>query len=498
MSMIVEDILQLGEFKNAAVLAGESGLEREIQAAEVMEVPDINEWLTEGILLISTFYSVKDQPEKQISMFRRLIEVKGAGLIVKIGRYVHSLPEEMIELANKYHMPIITIPVDVSFVHLLTTLFEKKFREGHALETELLDQVYKLGESKHLDSFLEQLSVLTRENAYIENQDQQLLAWANETKTMERRSFTLFAQPDASHEDQHTFRLRFMELEEGDSLTVVIGLSAQEQIWRTVLHKATTFLEEQLRFLINKKLTAIRDVLEAQEYQLEEIQGDSNEIEHVSYAVISIAFEQKIQKNALSQSFFFEQIYTLAYLHWPTTTITYNQEKLTVLFECSKDHQRGDAVSAFNDFSVALIEKTGIKSRAGFSEHHSTYSMLKQAMEEAKTSVLQSSNEQIIVLYEQLGVERVLAKLRNDEDLQLLAEGIIKKLEEGGSDSLVLTLSVFLEENGNHSKTAERLFIHRRTLKYRLNKIEKQLSMDLHSSKTRFILYLALKINKQL
>ncbi|GAF18524.1 purine catabolism regulatory protein [Bacillus sp. JCM 19046] len=50
-----------------------------IKAAEVMEVPDINEWLTEGILIISTFYSVKDDPEAQLSMFRKLIEVMVPG-----------------------------------------------------------------------------------------------------------------------------------------------------------------------------------------------------------------------------------------------------------------------------------------------------------------------------------------------------------------------------------------------------------------------------------
>lgn len=81
--MNVKDALQLGDLQKAKILAGDKGLDRVIKAAEVMEVPDINEWLTEGILIISTFYSVKDDPEAQLSMFRKLIEVNGAGLILK-------------------------------------------------------------------------------------------------------------------------------------------------------------------------------------------------------------------------------------------------------------------------------------------------------------------------------------------------------------------------------------------------------------------------------
>lgn len=49
--MNVKDALQLGDLQKAKILAGDKGLDRVIKAAEVMEVPDINEWLTEAFLL---------------------------------------------------------------------------------------------------------------------------------------------------------------------------------------------------------------------------------------------------------------------------------------------------------------------------------------------------------------------------------------------------------------------------------------------------------------
>lgn len=51
MRVNVSDALGLDVLKGAKVLAGEGGLHRRILAAEVMEVPDISGWLSEGILI---------------------------------------------------------------------------------------------------------------------------------------------------------------------------------------------------------------------------------------------------------------------------------------------------------------------------------------------------------------------------------------------------------------------------------------------------------------
>lgn len=53
--MNVREALQLGDLQKAKILAGDKGLDRVIKAAEVMEVPDINECLRKAFSLYLLF-----------------------------------------------------------------------------------------------------------------------------------------------------------------------------------------------------------------------------------------------------------------------------------------------------------------------------------------------------------------------------------------------------------------------------------------------------------
>ncbi len=61
---------------------------------------------------------------------------------------------------------------------------------------------------------------------------------------------------------------------------------------------------------------------------------------------------------------------------------------------------------------------------------------------------------------------------------------------------LMLTLDVFLECEGNGVRAAERLFIHRHTLKYRLRRIEKICGVELGDSLTKLNLRAALLLRR--
>ncbi len=63
---------------NAKVVAGAEGIDRVIKSINIMEVPDIAQWVKEGELLLSTIYSIKDDEETQ----RQLIQIWQKGLTV--------------------------------------------------------------------------------------------------------------------------------------------------------------------------------------------------------------------------------------------------------------------------------------------------------------------------------------------------------------------------------------------------------------------------------
>ena len=68
---------------------------------------------------------------------------------------------------------------------------------------------------------------------------------------------------------------------------------------------------------------------------------------------------------------------------------------------------------------------------------------------------------------------------------------------DGENDAdLLVTLKLLLEMNFNYSATAADLFIHANTVRYRCEKIEQLLMLDLRDPDVRFNLYAALRVQE--
>ncbi|WP_165874327.1 PucR family transcriptional regulator [Rubrobacter taiwanensis] len=91
-------------------------------------------------------------------------------------------------------------------------------------------------------------------------------------------------------------------------------------------------------------------------------------------------------------------------------------------------------------------------------------------------------------------VELLLERLIHSPDLRpfrALVEPLERYDRERGGD-LVRTLRTFFLANGNSSETAERLFLHRNSLLYRLRRIEELAGLDLGNPRDRLALQLGL------
>ena len=90
--------------------------------------------------------------------------------------------------------------------------------------------------------------------------------------------------------------------------------------------------------------------------------------------------------------------------------------------------------------------------------------------------------------------KRLLKKLAASPELSPFA-GLVQPLEdydrERGSD-LVRTLAVYFDAGENASEAAERLFLHRNSLLYRLERIQNLTGLDLKDPEVRLALRLGL------
>lgn len=102
-----------------------------------------------------------------------------------------------------------------------------------------------------------------------------------------------------------------------------------------------------------------------------------------------------------------------------------------------------------------------------------------------------------IINYKDLGIFRLFFEINNyDEMKKLFNENLLKlkKYDEKNSSNLLQTLIVYLRENRNLGKTAEILYIHRNTIKYRVKRIEEILNCDLKDEEVIFNIKLCIRI----
>ena len=106
--------------------------------------------------------------------------------------------------------------------------------------------------------------------------------------------------------------------------------------------------------------------------------------------------------------------------------------------------------------------------------------------------------EKTIVSYDNLGIARLIYQLPTT-----LCETFLKEIFKRGSiDSLdqetLFTIQRFFENNLNVSETSRKLFVHRNTLVYRLEKIKKITGLDLREFDHAIVFKIALMVNRYL
>ena len=114
--------------KQSRVIGGQSGLDRIVQSVNVMEVPDILEWVHPGELLVTTMYPLRDDAAAVESLVPRLAEKGLAGLAVTPTGYLDEFPAAMIRAANDLGFPLIELPQKVSFIDIIQPITSEILR----------------------------------------------------------------------------------------------------------------------------------------------------------------------------------------------------------------------------------------------------------------------------------------------------------------------------------------------------------------------------------
>lgn len=106
--------------------------------------------------------------------------------------------------------------------------------------------------------------------------------------------------------------------------------------------------------------------------------------------------------------------------------------------------------------------------------------------------------EKSVIHYENLGIGRIIYQLPTTLCEMFLSEVFKKNPIESLDQETLYTINKFFENNLNVSETSRKLFVHRNTLVYRLEKIKKLTGLDLREFDHAIVFKVALMVKKYL
>ena len=107
-------------------------------------------------------------------------------------------------------------------------------------------------------------------------------------------------------------------------------------------------------------------------------------------------------------------------------------------------------------------------------------------------------NEKSIISYDNLGIGRLIYQLPTTLCELFLSEVFKRGSIDDLDQEIVFTIQKFFENNLNVSETSRQLYVHRNTLVYRLDKIQKITGLDLRIFDVAIIFKVAMMVNKYL
>ena len=98
------------------------------------------------------------------------------------------------------------------------------------------------------------------------------------------------------------------------------------------------------------------------------------------------------------------------------------------------------------------------------------------------------------ISYSNLGIGRLIYQIPTSLCEMFLREVFGEQVPEAFDEETTITINKFFENNLNISETARQLYIHRNTLVYRLERIQKTLGLDIRMFEDAMLFKIALMV----
>lgn len=536
--LTVRQVLALDLFSRSCLVAGANGLDGEVRWAHAVDIPAASEWVRPGELLLTTFFSQRDDEAAQTRLCTQLAAKGLAGMIVAIGEYLDHVPAAVRAAADAANFPIIELPWDIAFEDVVRVVSEYILNDQYRVLKQSLEIHRSLTRlvlnGGSLQDVASELCALIQRP--IEVDDLSFAVLANATPTAAviddsrraairegRSSPKLLEQlrrdgvlarvraslaPERIDPDERTSQYGMtmsrilapivVARKIYGYVWIIAGDRALEQLdFHAVEHAATVaaliLLRQQTAHQAEERAESrvITRMLAADAVVDNALREDAArfrlrlEAPHAVIAVDAGANDVRVVELAAR--------HTAGRLAL-SAVIGERAGRVVVILECPRAAQPAD----FCQRLVAGITSFDHPVHLGVSAIHEDVATLHRAYEQAleALSLLPALGADCqVASFEDLGLLHWLHALPPDVFAENTYAQRVARLAENDRTrrgDLVHTLEVFLECDGNGVRAAERLIVHRHTLKYRLRRIEEICGVDLADSLCKLNLRAAL------
>ena len=181
--------------------------------------------------------------------------------------------------------------------------------------------------------------------------------------------------------------------------------------------------------------------------------------------------------------------------------LSISESDLVLIKEMAPTYETGELYAIAENIEKTMGKELGIKTVIGIGTTARHLRELADRYKEAQVAIEVGKvfdDDKSIIHYENLGLGRIIYQLPTTLCEMFLSEVFKKNPIESLDQETLYTINRFFENNLNVSETSRKLFVHRNTLVYRLEKIKKLTGLDLREFDHAIIFKVALMVKKYL
>ena len=112
-------------FRDYLLISGKDGLSARVSGATVMELLDGAVWIRPGTVIATVGINIGDDAKKLYHWIETMQQAGVSAIFLKLGRFIHTIPDEVIALSNTLALPLILMPPDTHPTALMNAIYEQ-------------------------------------------------------------------------------------------------------------------------------------------------------------------------------------------------------------------------------------------------------------------------------------------------------------------------------------------------------------------------------------